>query len=84
MLQWGRKAVALYDVLKDSVFPWKLWRSLEDFRDGMGEWHQMRLGNTDSDSVDGEGHRPEMKGTESSLKESKKYGDLGNLNHLPR
>lgn len=44
----------------------------------------MRLGNTDSDSVDGEGHRPEMKGTESSLNESKKYGDLGNLNHLPR
>lgn len=44
----------------------------------------MRLGNTDSDSVGGEGHRPEMKGTESSLNESEKYGDLGNLNHLPR
>lgn len=55
----------------------------KDFRDGTEEWHQRRLGNTDSDSVDGEGHRQEMKGVESSLNESEKYGDLGNLNYLP-
>lgn len=55
----------------------------KDFRDGTGEWHQMRLRNPGSDNVDGEGHRQEMKGTESSLNESEKYGDLGNLNYLP-
>lgn len=55
----------------------------KDFRDGTGEWHHISLGNTDSDSVDGKGHRQEMKGTESSLNESEKYSDLGNLNYLP-